>query len=162
MRRSTLLGAGFLLFLVLTGCGQDHGGGTVPNGSSPPPSKDANSGTEKPKIDVIIERIDFPARVKRDQEFELTVVLKNNNLRGPAAGMTSLEVRASLIDATHATDIPIYSAVFRDLRPQEPKKQTVKVRAPHQPGLWTVRAVIKPMDFLDEANNERKKQLAVD
>jgi hypothetical protein len=166
-----------ILALALLGCGRGETaaappGATTPSPSSPtspapptappapPPS--VSEPPAKPRIDVIVRALEVPARVQHDQEFDLTLELQNSASGGPVAGIANVEIRARISGPTGATNVLLGSAQFRDLAAQQAQRKTLRVRAPHQPGLWTATASIKPFDFEDAANNQRETPLVVD
>lgn len=164
MQQAALLGMAVLLAFVL-GC--DGGNGQEGREVKPPDSGPVQPTKKpeplpKPNIDVVLQTITLPARVNRGQEFNLTLEAKNNTLGSPPAGVANVEIRASLTGPTGGSNIPIGAAQFRDLQPNEPQTHTIIVRAPNKIGLWTVKAVVSPFDFVDESNNDIEKQLAVD
>lgn len=116
----------------------------------------------KPRIDVIVSAIEVPGRVQHDQEFELTLELKNSAAGGPVAGIVNVGIRARTSSPSGATNVPLGSAQFRDLAPQQAQRKTVRVRAPHQPGVWTATALIEPFAFVDDGNNQGEARLIVD
>jgi hypothetical protein len=178
MWRTVLLQTAILLSLTVGGCGEDSN--STESSATDLPTQSAGAtkpGTitvklnrelepfappEKPKIDVIVERIDVPTHVKREQYFELTIGLKNNSVGTQVAGTANVEIRATLDHPTGLTNVAIDSMQVRELRPGVIKVQTGQGRAPFKAGVWTVRAVVTPVDYIDDANNYRDVFLVVD
>jgi hypothetical protein len=147
-------------------------GGT--NGGTPPviifePDKEKTGTlTDKkapetlPKIDVVIDSIKAPSQVPPKKNFNFTIVVRNNNLGSQIAKAVTVEVRAAIELPLQATNLPVATWRFKNLRPGEPQTRKLSGRAPHQAGTWMLRArLINPEDYVDTGNNERETWLIV-
>lgn len=116
----------------------------------------------KPRIDVVIDRIESPPRVNRSARLSLTIMVRNTSTSGLAAGITSVEIRARSDDPVNATDLALGSASFWDLQPNVAQEKSVSVTAPNRPGRWTMYATLDPVDYEDPVNNRLEARLVVD
>jgi hypothetical protein len=163
VRRGVLLG-GLALVLILAFVGWSFfGAPPIPQPQPPTQTKadeelkpgDESRNLQKPKTDVIVESILLPRGVRRDQNFEFTVGIFNSGAN--TASITNVEIRARL----QGTDVPIGSAQFRQLSPRQSQSKAVRGRALHTIGLWKLRAIIVPFDYIDDMNNEQNASLVV-
>jgi hypothetical protein len=109
----------------------------------------------------VVQKIMLPSQVKHDTEFDITVVLENVSVGSQVAGEANVNIRAGLQLPTQSTNVAIAAINFRELRPGQPQSRTVRARAPFKAGVWQVRATVTPVDYADDANNDREAVLVV-
>jgi hypothetical protein len=122
-----------------------------------PPAKEVTP----PQIDVVIERFVVPSQVKPGEPMELTIVLTNRSAGSQIAGTANVVVRATIQSPTKATNIGISEMQFRRLEPGVPQTKTLHGRAPHEAGMWKVKATVEAKDYVDNINNAQEVLLTV-